>query len=216
MTRQRPRPRLGEPWGAATLVVALSLMTSAAAHVEAGGLLPGLAGCALLLLTMDLLWLLASRTTRTPAGLVMNFSLGQLLCHIAYQVGAMRPPTLIIEADGTRHWGDPMAGAMVGHDMTGHAMGGMDPSMAGMDHGSHGMSAMLVAHAAAVLVSTALVIALRRLAAVAHRWLAAVLPEATSHLVLTPLVRPTTAPRRRTPRWALAPPPPRRGPPLTA
>ena len=61
MTRQRPRPRLGEPWGAATLVVALSLMTSAAAHVEAGGLLPGLAGCALLLLTMDLLWLLASR-----------------------------------------------------------------------------------------------------------------------------------------------------------
>ena len=115
----------------------------------------------------------------------------------------MRPPTLIIEADGTRHWGDPMAGAMVGHDMTGHAMGGMDPSMAGMDHGSHGMSAMLVAHAAAVLVSTALVIALRRLAAVAHRWLAAVLPEATSHLVLTPLVRPTTAPRRRTPRWAL-------------
>lgn len=231
MTQKPSTPRATArraPWGAASWVVALSLVTSAAAHVEAGGLLPGPAGSALLLLVMGLLWLVASRTTRTRAGLLANFALGQALCHLAYSVGTMQAPTFIVEADGTRHWGDPMAGApmahaVAGHSMAGHTMGSMAATgslsmgdMAGMHHGSHPALMMLLAHGAAVVVSTALVLVLRRLPAAARRWLLRLAPTPPRQLVTVLAILTHVEVPGHSPLWAHAPPPPRRGPPVLA
>lgn len=188
----------------AGLTVGLTVVTSAAAHVEGGGLLPDGRGLPLLVVGALLWWRVCVRLVQTRTGLLVALALGQLGGHACYGMDTPMPGMAMPGGDGA-----PIA--ML------DALGTCPPDPGAMPDmtGAHPVAAMWLCHVAAVLVCAALALALR-LPATLQTWLARILPS-TPGAWLGPPRRVPPWPRRRwLPRWAPASPPPRRGPPLRA
>lgn len=225
--------------GRATGAVALTLVTSAAAHVDGGGALPDLSatiptltGALVLALGCLAVGLLAAGAHhRHPlldaAKLLPALAIGQVVGHLGYGMGAQHPSVMPYADATTTH---PMAGM----DHSSHAAtqtffdadaltrsglgtgSPVTPPTSHLAHLLHMGPSMLLAHTTAVLVGLALLLACERLGRRALDWFRRVVA-----VVVAALPPSHPAPRHLEPRqphqgWLFTRAHPRRGPPLTA
>lgn len=204
------------------------LVTSAAAHLDGGGLLPHGRGLWVLVGGLMLLVVATRRLLAHRGGLVIGVLLGQGLTHLAYRLASCCDA--VAGAPVTGHPGNspdsmPMGGmamplgAMGPAPGTSTVMGGIT-SPGGTGIGGHGMP-MLACHLVAVLVSLAVVAAarlvrgaLRTLTDGLHDCLVALLA-GVGHVV-GPQALPTLVRRVHVRDLLLATTAPRRGPPVVA